>query len=34
MDSGLIGTATGASAAAGLATAVGALPVLAIRTVL
>jgi ZIP family zinc transporter len=31
MDWGLIGTATGASAAAGLATGVGALPVLAIR---
>lgn len=31
MDWGLIGTATGASAAAGLATGIGALPVLAIR---
>jgi ZIP family zinc transporter len=33
MDWGLIGTATGASAAAGLATGIGALPVLAIRTI-
>jgi ZIP family zinc transporter len=33
MDWSLIGTATGASAAAGLATAVGALPVLAIRKI-
>ena len=31
MDWGLIGTATGASAVAGLATGVGALPVLAIK---
>jgi zinc transporter, ZIP family len=33
MDWGLIGTATGASAAAGLATGIGALPVLAVRTI-